>query len=331
MLKPGHKLYISIISRQQERKGDRKNRQNSSYALRIFNYHRVKSGNGRFAIDAIDSNDFEKQIQILKKYFNIVPLEFAIRALPRGELRPNSVCLTFDDGYMDNYEYAYPILKRYNAPATIFLTTDFIGTGKYLWHDRILWALEKAEVTELSFVRLGIENVVIADENVRKKFAISVLEKLKTFTPEERDEMIQELYQILNINSFPQDILMLDWHQIKEMKSAGIAFGSHTKTHPILSMLKNEDLEEEVAGSKKIIESHLDTSIETFAYPNGRRGDFDERTKNILVQNGYKCAVTTCHGLNNQFHDLFELFRISPWETDPHRFYGRLVLEQLCN
>jgi peptidoglycan/xylan/chitin deacetylase (PgdA/CDA1 family) len=124
---------------------------------------------------------------------------------------------------------------------------------------------------------------------------------------------------------------MLDWRQIEEMHRAGISFGAHTKSHPILSRLGDRDLEEEIAGSKRTIENHLNAPVVTFAYPNGRKGDYDERAKNILAKVGFSCAVTSCRGLNYRYFDPFELSRSASWDTDPQRFYARLVFEQLLD
>ena len=117
-----------------------KNHSNTGNALRIFNYHRVLPGQSDFAIDAVDVKVFEHQISILSTYFNILPLESAVHNLHNGRLAPDSVCLTFDDGYKDNYEYAWPILKKHHAPATIFWPrilseqTDLCGTTRCCGH-----------------------------------------------------------------------------------------------------------------------------------------------------------------------------------------------------
>ena len=174
-----------------------------------------------------------------------------------------------------------------------------------------------------------MDNVLIQDRTSRKKTAIRVLEKLKALTPDMRDEQIRNIYLALKIESLPARSNMLDWHEIKQMNNDGISFGAHTKSHPILSTLSDEALYDEIYGSKSIIEKHLNSPVLTFAYPNGQPGDYDDRAKFMLSEAGFQCAVTTCRGLNKQSRDLFELLRVSPWETDPSRFHGRLFLEQL--
>ncbi|MBN1466571.1 polysaccharide deacetylase family protein [candidate division KSB1 bacterium] len=324
MSKPGQKFLKMMNRRGRAEKGD-----HGHSCLRIFNYHRVLPGHPRFVIDVIDLQEFEQQVQILTSYFNVCSLESAIPALQRGELPPDSVCITFDDGYKDNYEYALPVLAKYGAPATIFLTTDYISNQKFLWHDLVLWAFATTETTKLTFDELGLHDAPLLDQDGREKVAVHVLEKLKTVTTTRQDELINMLYERMNVTSLPPASYMLDWQQIRDMSAMGLRFGAHTKSHAILSKLDDEALEEEIVGSRKAIELHLPAPVTSFAYPNGRRHDFDERAKKILRESGFQCAVTTYRGLNYRSQDVFELNRTAAWERNPHRFYGRLLLEQL--
>ncbi|MBN1559659.1 polysaccharide deacetylase family protein [candidate division KSB1 bacterium] len=326
MSKPGQQ-FVKMMNK----RGGRGKGKHGHSSLRIFNYHRVLPGRPRFVIDAIDVQEFEQQVKILTSCFNVCSLEAAIPALQRGELPPNSVCITFDDGYRDNYEYALPVLVKYNVPATVFLTTDFIGAQKFLWHDLVLWAFEVTTMECMTFDELGLQDARLVEQEDREKVAVYVLEKLKTVTTARRDELITMLYDRMAVNSRPQASYMLDWQHIREMSDLGMTFGAHTKSHVILSTLDDEALEEEIVGSKKAIERHLPSPVTSFAYPNGRKDDFDERAKKILRESGFQCAVTTDRGLNDRSQDVYALNRTAAWERNPYRFYGRLLLEGIFN
>ncbi len=102
--------------------------------------------------------DFEKQMQYLSKAYNPISLERMAQHIQNGTSLPSkAIAVTFDDGYQDNYENAYPILKKYNIPATFFLTTGFIGTGEIPVWDKEYYTAEKAlmlsweQVREMSY------------------------------------------------------------------------------------------------------------------------------------------------------------------------------------
>lgn len=301
------------------------------HPLAILNYHRVLPRADPFAIDAVAAKDFENQLRVLNNFYHILPLEDAVHRLRRGELPAKAVCLTFDDGYRDNYQFAFDALKQHRTPATIFLTTDFIGGEARLWHDRVLYAFEHTNVPFFSWPDMQLDSISMYDEKERRAAAFAVLEGLKRYAPRERDDHIDVLVEKLDIDNSGAPRLMLSWEEIQEMHQAGISFGAHTRSHPILSTLDDASLEREIVGSIDAIQARLGGAVRTFAYPNGRAGDFDERSKAILKAAGIQVAVTTSFGMNSATQDVYELRRMSPWEVNPHRFAGRLFLQQLLN
>jgi peptidoglycan/xylan/chitin deacetylase (PgdA/CDA1 family) len=299
--------------------------------LLILNYHRVLQHEDPFAIDAITTREFETQIKILHKHFQVLSLPEAVQSLKNDAIDQYSVCITFDDGYQDNFEYAFPILNKYNVPATIFLTTDFINSDKLLWHDEVLRAFKNAQNKTLNVPGLSIDNVSLNSVQDRRATAFRVLEKLKAFAPDERDSHIEKIQSLLEINNSTENRMMLNWKEVSAMAASGINFGAHTKSHPILSTLDDSCLHDEIIGSKQAIENKINAPITTFAYPNGREGDYDQRTISILREAEFACAVTTKSGVNEPENSVYELARIAPWETNPHRFYGRLLLNPFFN
>ncbi len=297
---------------------------NRTTPLLILNYHRVLPEENPFAIDAITTHDFEAQLRVLKKYFHILPLANAVESLKSDSLPPFAVCLTFDDGYKDNYDHAFPLLAAYDAPATIFITTDFIGTNQLLWHDQILSTFERTSLISFDFPGFDMNDIPLSSTQQRRAAAFQTLEKLKVYHPSERDSWINQIHAYLKVDKQSERI-MLNWQEITEMASRGISFGAHTRSHPILSTLDDAALQKEIIDSKNILTDKLGTPVTTFAYPNGREGDFDQRAITTLQNSGFCCAVTTESGFNNADHSIYELYRMAPWETNPYRFYGRLL------
>src|SRR5262249_50228149 len=141
----------------------------------------------------------------------------------------------------------------------------------------------------------------------------------------ERLEWIEHLTaKLLPKGSKSCTAMMLTWEDIKIMYVNGIAFGSHTVTHPIMSKICHDQIMWEIYESKRVIEQQLGSPVRTFAYPNGKTEDFDHTTKVLLQEAGYVCAVTTIFGANECGHDLFALHRGQPWEADLPSFATKM-------
>lgn len=173
--------------------------------------------------------------------FRVVSLDEVLRVIQEGDNGEKLVAITFDDGFQDYYDHAYPVLKSYNYPSTVFLVSDLIGKEN-------IWDRERG-------------------------------------VPREK---------------------LLDWDNIMEMKAGGVTFGSHTRTHPFLTKLSDQDMEEEISGSKKILEQRTGTAVDFFCYP---YGDYNAKVASAVRKAGYKGAVTTIRGMNYHGDAPFEMRR----------------------
>lgn len=298
--------------------------------FQILVYHRVLPAPDPFAIDAITTIDFERQVSALSASFRLITMDQLATELRAGMIGPNSVCITFDDGYRDNFEYAFPILKKYNAPATIFLASNFIGTKERIWHDDVLSALKYATRDRLEFAEAGIADYAIRTDEERSTVAFKLLLWLKQFSHQARDDYVAQLFERCRVKHAESTRLMLNWQEVRFMLKNGFAFGAHTKSHPILSRLSDAEIESEIADSKSAIERAIDVPVSTFAYPNGKAGDFNETCKLALLKAGFTCAVTTLAGANSVSKDPFELHRTAPWDRDPKGFFSRMCFERFA-
>ncbi len=266
-------------------------------------------------------SEFEKQLQYLRKNFSPVSLtQFLLSTKGKYKLPSNSIVLTFDDGFSSNYKWAYPLLQKYNVPATIYLTTDFILKKKLPWTDsidlffRINWDESiRKKAGNLIGLADGLGN------SKKKQFVNQFKHILKQKKERERVVLVKKLFELsekeIGDYSIPAIRQPLEPASIKEMALSGLVeFGAHSKTHPILSQCDDTMLRDEIIESINGVESLTGQKCIHFAYPNGRQRDFDSRAVELLQSAGIQTAVTTIHGENNRSTDRFCLKRVGVYD-----------------
>jgi peptidoglycan/xylan/chitin deacetylase (PgdA/CDA1 family) len=273
--------------------------------LRILTYH-------RFGKEHVSSQTFEKHVRFLKERFNLIDLESYLVCL-RGEkeLPPHSAILTIDDGYRDFYTVAFPILKKYSASATVFLTSDFVDKKIWLWHDLLNYGIKN---TSRAYFTLNSNSFDLRDHGDRCELK-SYLDRICTDCgPAERDIFINHILKELKV-SIPahptSEYMPLSWTEVREMSNSGITFGSHTCTHPILSKLAPDEARREIKISKERMEQELQEDVPAFCYPNGKEDDFNQWIKEVVEDSGYACAMSMIYGMNDLKSDRYELRRIA--------------------
>jgi peptidoglycan/xylan/chitin deacetylase (PgdA/CDA1 family) len=218
------------------------------------------------------------------------------------------LCITFDDGYKDNYINAYPILKGYGVPATIYVVTKYINAKELLPWDRLKYLIANIPERNISVPTFGQPLDLSSFERKRKAF-YRLNDYLRWSSKETHDEVMGYLEGLLPDKSFRQmhhRESILSWDEIAEMSKEGISFGSHTRTHPRLSTLQMEDVVKEVYGSKKEMEEAMGRKITSFAYPGG---DHNKQIRQIVQSAGYSYAVASMKGFNDIKSDLYTLKR----------------------
>jgi hypothetical protein len=261
------------------------------------------------------TQNFEKQVAYLAKNYRVVSLnELVERVRERRSLR-GCVAITFDDGFRDNYENAYPILKKYNVPATIFLTTSYIEDGSAPWFIKLRYIFMKTEKTDFQ-LRINHTSISLPMRTSEEKFTASdkVMACLKKLTNEGRISLLDRLCEDLGVIDFQElDNLMLSWDQVKQMSENSISFGAHTISHPILTRMSLDKVENEIRQSKEMIKRRIGKPVSSFAYPFGKRAHYSSEFFPILQKLQFNCAVTTEIGANSYKTNLFEFDRPA-WE-----------------
>jgi len=299
----------------------------------VLGYHALETPD--FLKDTLgikfNKSDFYEQIKFLAKYHPVISVSDLLKSLIcEKKLPDNSVVITFDDGYRDVYDIALPVLKHFGLPATAFLTTACIGSGRSLWTNVFYRFMASSHVNSMQFQFPG-ETFNTYDLSSEESVQISTLKlsgKLKKLKPSLRDQILQQLAEALNVDPDydpHEELPMLDWDQVKELFEHGINIGSHTATHPILTRCCSDLQREELEVSKHTIETYIDSECSTIAYPNGQIGDFNEITIDIVKDVGYKAAFTFYTESVVPGIDLFSVPRHPVFEVPLHSFAASIL------
>ena len=256
--------------------------------------------------------EFERQIDHLARFYELLPLDQALREMEERGLETPTAAITFDDGYANNLSAAAPVLHRLDAPATVYLVTDFLDGDGLLWTTRIEYALLDTDTSTLRVGDPGVDGSLGDTVVERKAVARRVKEYLKTVADTRRRELVDAiLEQIGDSQRALSEHRLLSRAQVLELGTrARVTFGAHTRSHPILGRVSDDTvLESEIRGSVDAVRD-LGPVSATFAYPNGRPADFDERAVSILRDAGVRAAVTTVEGHHRRGADPFTVPRV---------------------
>lgn len=261
---------------------------------------------------------FDQQLRFLKRHFELVTLDQGISRIQSGDpaTRP-LLAVTIDDGFRDNYELAWPLLKQYKVPATVFLATDFIDNGIPPWPTRIMEIVERTQRRKVFFPF----DMDINSRISKAVFVRCTKDAWKGHTHEERRQLIEELRRHLNVPAADTNYPPLTWKQVREMAGSVITFGSHTVYHSILPAVGEDTIERELRDSKQRLEEELESPCPYFAYPDGKHSRLTER---LVKSAGFSVAMTQDRGVNSGDDNLLQLKRIEIPSHDPlPTFRGR--------
>jgi peptidoglycan/xylan/chitin deacetylase (PgdA/CDA1 family) len=271
--------------------------------LMILNYHRVGNADetpydsGTFSCTA---EEFDWQIQYLKRHYRMVTLEQLLENLTNGvELSGPAVLITLDDGYIDNYRIAFPVLQRHAVPAVFFLPTAFVGTGRLPWWDVIAYIVKHSRKTKIHLTYPENKSFNLFRDDL--DWSIMHILNLYAQTSMRDSSLFIDELETACESSRPlanAERCFLSWDEARQMQQDGMMFGSHTHTHEILSKISTECQRQEVSLSRKILQHELRRNIDTLAYPVGASHTFSDETIKILREAGYRAAFSFYGGFN---------------------------------
>mgnify|MGYP001249727159 CR=1 FL=1 len=253
-----------------------------------YNNYNIKRGS---ILETGYAKSFEKQIRFLRRHFNFCYPEEFYGANCRSSI---NLLITFDDGYKDNFDIALPVLSRNNASTIFFLTTSFIGTENWLWHDKLRFLVSIGEFDQkkaediLLEINAGINPARDTVDNVNNSFPIN-----------------------------PPKRIMMNWDEVAEIHKSGFSLGSHTENDSNLDQLDYHAQLSEINHSIEIISVKTGSKCKYIAYPNGL---FNDSTLRIARDQEIEFGFSVIPGINKKNTDKLIMKRIGASASDKKSF-----------
>ena len=282
----------------------------SCRGLLVLNYHRIGSAAGQpfdWGLWSASEEQFDEQVRFVKQFDVIGPpdLEQAFR-----DQRGRYVMITFDDGYRDNYEAAFEILRAHGVGATFFLSTGFLDRPRISWWDEIAWMVHTSSVQRLDLGHRFPTSIDLGPAE-RENAIRTLLRHSKNLPGEQTEAYLTELADVTGRGRCPAaeaDGMWMTWNMVREMHAGGMWFGSHTVTHPILSRHNQEVQTFELRESRRRIHEELGIWVNSLSYPVGGPTALNETTLECLKAEGYRWAFR--YGNRYRAMDQIDPFQI---------------------
>ena len=298
--------------------------------LSVLIFHRVLPEPDPIFPSEVDATTFDAICRWMKSWCNVLPLDLATQQLQSRTLPERAVAITFDDGYADNRTVAQPILARYGLPATFFIATDFLDGGR-MWNDSVIESVRGCTLAELDLSSLAkpdgsghLGRYALGTLPEKRQAIESIIGHIKYLPVVVRKALAEQIAVCAGVE-LPNDLMMTS-QQVREMRSAGMQIGAHTRSHPILAKLGADAAQAEIADSRRLLEQILGERVGLFAYPNGKPGaDYSPESVSIVRDLGFDAAVSTTWGASHAETDVFQIPRFTPWDRSKIRFGARFA------
>lgn len=316
----------------------------------VLMYHRVAKLESDVWRLAVNPLHFEQHLQVLKKRWAVVPLHKLATDLSNGTLKRNSIAITFDDGYADNFLVAKPLLEKHQLPATFFISSGNIGRQKEFWWDeleQIILFTEKLPRTlsiqiESERIYFDLNEACKLTETVRKKHCcwkafeqgpptlrctlfLKLWELLKPLSHQQQQVYLAQLKSWAGISYTSRSLYQsISMDQLRELgQSKLFTIGAHTVSHPDLASLSATEQQDEILNNKAFLENATDTAVHVLAYPYGR---YTSDTVEVLAKNNFKAAVTTDNKQVTSSSDKYRLGRFLVDDYNGEQFENNLSM-----
>ncbi|MBZ5580663.1 MAG: polysaccharide deacetylase family protein [Acidobacteriia bacterium] len=268
--------------------------------LLALNYHRIGDPQqtpydpGVFSATA---EGFHEQVRFLKRRFHLATPDEALEIIEGAKLRRTAILLTFDDGYRDNYETAFPILAAEGVQGAFFLPTSFVGTNHIAMWDMVAFIVKRSRLRRFRLPCAPLREFDLAADG-----EASVIGQVLSFYKssgqggEEFVAMLEEACDAPRPGG--SERLFMDWSEAAAMLAGGMAIESHTHSHPPLSRVSGAALAGELAVSKRILEERLGHTVRFLAYPFGLPETISPAVFDAAREAGYRAAFSFFGGVN---------------------------------
>jgi peptidoglycan/xylan/chitin deacetylase (PgdA/CDA1 family) len=282
----------------------------------VLNYHRVAILSNDPWNLAVSPFHFEEHLQILRSAGRCLTVEQLVQSLHGRELPFPCFAITFDDGYMDNFTNALPLLQKYKIPATMFLVSGMLNSKEEFWWDAVDrafltpgqrprelsltvsggwhdWYLgAAAEYSQSAYEAYSGWRATNEPPTLRHKVFLEVWEILYGAASDERSRLVQEILQWAGLDRTARaDYAVMTIEQALRLGSNDlIEVGAHSVTHSPLTEISSEARRRELTGSKRQLEMLFGRRVKSFAYPHSK---FDAEVADLVAQCGFDAACTS--------------------------------------
>jgi peptidoglycan/xylan/chitin deacetylase (PgdA/CDA1 family) len=311
----------------------------------ILAYHRVSSPATDPQLLSVTPEHFAEHLAVLSAECIPTRLPALTQSLKNNALPSRTVVVTFDDGYADNLYNAKPLLERHDIPATVFVTTSYVGSNRQFWWDELAGLLLEpgtlpqtlpdaiketisdwsavAQYTEAESKQYRRWNVELAEPTPRHEVYRALCQRLRPLPENERRKVLDEILLWAGTGSRTLSTIhrVLSIEELARLEEGGlIEVGSHSATHPVLSTLSIDDQRVEIAQSKAYLDEVLGRPTASFAYPFGARTDYTRATVSLIKEARYNQACANFPSPIRSISQSFELPRILVRDCDGEEF-----------
>jgi peptidoglycan/xylan/chitin deacetylase (PgdA/CDA1 family) len=269
----------------------------SSAVLRVLMYHRViepsDASVGNPSVVSATPHGFQQQVKHLAKHYRVVSPEQVLEAVRQERRLPDrAVLLTFDDGYRDFGEIAWPLLRRYRMPAVLFVPTAYPDSRKEFWWDRLARAFSFTNRQTIDLAPCG--QLALRTPAERQVSARTWIKRLETLPHEQAMRLVDEVCRELG-EARREAGNELTWEELRQLVADGVTIGAHTRTHAALTQLPLEGVRSEIRSCRQELLQQLGRLMPIFSYPFGAH---DDEVVEVVRQEGFELAFTCLHGFN---------------------------------
>ncbi len=284
----------------------------------VLMYHRIIEGPMDPWQLCVSPKNFEEQLKFLKSTGLVISMSQFKENLYSGEKLPPSIVMTFDDGYLDNYLHAKPLLEKYGIPATFFICTKHIGTQKEFWWDELAHLILETEILpeifdlelqgkklyfDLNEEALATQDLISYNKawnwqmpatNSRIGLYLKIWEILSPLDYDGQQLIMDQIRAYAGVSAhIKEKNYCMSMAQLLELSSSPLfTIGGHTQSHPMLTAFPRHVQMEEIKTNKEYLETLTKQKINTFAYPSGKH---DDVTVEVVKELGFGLAFTTIY------------------------------------
>ena len=315
----------------------------------ILAYHRVAAPPSDARLLCVTPEHFRQHLEVLARYWSVVPLSWLPAVLAARRPFRRVVAVTFDDGYADNLYAAKPLLEQYGIPATVFVTTGYLG-GRQFWGDLLEEVLlGPGPVPPVLRVAIGgaVHEWAVDGAARDGRPGARGWHVLQEAPPRSREHVLRTLHALVRVRpdaerrriaeavrrwaERPREGHDATWgrglsaDEVAQLAAGGLVeVGAHTVTHPVLALLSVRRQRAEIRKSKARLEAIVGRRVTSFAYPYGSLADYSPATVGMVREAGFERACGFFEGLVQGHTDPYQLPRCGVWDWDGDEFARRL-------